>query len=219
MSDTTPANDLKYLLLSIPSLLCWFSSVNPWTIKLSVWFTIRVNPFHPGNPRSCHLHCWSDSKPGSLHIQRNIVHHKSTDRSCAHSNFHIPIISMSMHCPSLMSSLLCHFLVPNTLPPPKKRSNKSLAKLRQQVRSTNLFSETRAVVMSSAKCHVSCWACLTTSCWANVNDHCKTIMHWHLQTQRAMTSANCQATCCLTTANQSLSKILILHSIWHFHCF
>ena len=56
------------------------------------------------------------------------------------------------------------FLLPNTLPLQKKQSNKSLTQLRQQVRSTNLFSETRAVVMSSAKCHVSCWACLTTSC-------------------------------------------------------
>ena len=45
MSDTTPAVDLKYLLLSTPSLLCWGSSQNPWTHS-SCQFDSHFVPCH-----------------------------------------------------------------------------------------------------------------------------------------------------------------------------
>ena len=57
----------------------------------------------------------------SLHIHRN-KNHYVIHLLVAAVNFHnvqIPIISMSMHCPSLLFSLhsALHFLLPNTLPP------------------------------------------------------------------------------------------------------
>ena len=125
MSDTTSAVHLQYQLLSIPFSVVFVLLSQPLSTRAASLihnsFPVTSTPSTLASNVAASSMAEVIATRQSLHIHRNKNHYiiHLLIAVVNFHNFHIPIISMSMHCTSLLFSLhsALHFLLPNTLPP------------------------------------------------------------------------------------------------------
>ena len=111
MSDTTSAVHLEYLFLSIPLsvvLVLLSKPLNTRAVSLiRKSFPVTSTPSTLASNVAASSMAEVIATRQSLHIHRNKNHYiiHLLIAVVNFHNFHIPIISMSMHCPSLLFSL------------------------------------------------------------------------------------------------------------------